>query len=180
MTLPSAPDVSQIDVINRIYWPEPPLGRPVAHRHGRDLSVGEPHGEPLFFLIQGPLMLNWRRRIQGIPFPRMENGELSADHLPTMERFRLWADAHVHVHGREEWIFIKVYCHGLQERALDHLAGPTMRAFLAELLAHFQGRDDAVLHFVSPRQMANAALAAVDGQRGDPHKHLDYHWRLAF
>jgi hypothetical protein len=178
LTMPSAPDRTQVPVINSIYTPSLPLDSRAAHGQGEPLSVGCILEDPVFFLIDGPLLFNWRRKKLGIPVPRIENGELSADYLPTLQRFRLWASARVHVIGRPEWIFIKLHCHGLQERNMAGLAGETMGRFAKELLA-FVNSSGSFLHFVSAREMANIALAAVNGAEGDPDDYRNYNWKLA-
>lgn len=177
MTMPSAPDPTQVGVLNAIYTPGGPLDRPAPHRTGTPLRVGAPLSNPLFFLIQGPLLLNWRRRKQGVPVPRLENGDLAADFLPTLERFRLWVSANVHVRGRPEWVFVKLHCHGLQERHLPGLTGEPMRRFLEELLA-WAPEHGMKLHFVTAREMANIAVAAVQGEDGDPERFRNFRWRL--
>ncbi|MDZ4186032.1 MAG: hypothetical protein U1D97_13785, partial [Desulfuromonadales bacterium] len=178
LTMPSAPDPTQVGIINSIYTPGGPLDHPAPHRTGTPLRVGSPLPDPPFFLIQGPLLLNWRRRKYGLPFPRTENGDLGADYLPTMERFRLWVSANIHVQGRPEWVFVKLHCHGLQERHIPCLAGEPMRRFLEELLA-WAPKQGMKLHFVTAREMANIAMAAVEGKSGDPDEFKDYRWRLA-
>lgn len=177
MTMPSAPDPTQVGIINAIYVPGGPLDRPAPHRSGMPLRVGATLPNPPFFLIQGPLLLNWRARKFGIPFPRIENGDLGADYPPTLDRFRLWTSANVHVQGRPEWIFVKLHCHGLQERHLWCLTGEPIRRFLEELLA-WAPACGTRLHFVTAREMANIALAAVEGAKGDPDEFRDYNWKL--
>jgi hypothetical protein len=177
MTMPSAPDPTQIGMINAIYVPGGPLDRPAPHRSGTPLRVGAALSNPPFFLIQGPLLLNWRARKYGIIFPRIENGDLSADYPPTLDRFRLWTSANVHVQGRPEWVFVKLHCHGLQERHLRCLTGEPIRRFLEELLA-WASACGIRLHFVTAREMANIALAAVEGAKGDPDEFRDYNWKL--
>ena len=113
-----------------------------------------------------------------MPFPRLENGELSADYLPSVGRFCVWASTNIHVLGRPEWIFIKLHCHGLQERHTKYLAGESMRRFLGELLSYARNHPRLQLHFVTAREMANIALAAVEGADGDPNDVKDLYWKL--
>jgi hypothetical protein len=178
MTMPSAPDATQAPVINSIYTPIPPLDHRAAHRNGNPLKAGDNLEDPIFFLINGPLLLNWRRRKYGFPFPRIENGELGSDYPPTLQRFRLWASARVHVLGRPEWIFIKLHCHGLQERNRASLTGQAMARFTEQLLANAD-ETGARLHFVSAREMANIVIAAVNGAEGDPDDFKNYNWKLS-
>ncbi len=177
MTMPSAPDKTQVSVINSIYTPSLPLTERACHRRGKPLRVGIVMEDPIFFMINGPLLINWGRRKHHVPLPRIENGELSCDYLPTLERFRLWASARIHVLGRPEWIFIKLHCHGLQERSLRFLAGDTMSKFAEDALA-LANDMGARLHFVTAREMANVAYAAVNGAKGDPDDWKNFSWRL--
>ena len=112
-TLPSAPDETQTKKINSIYYAEDNPDMPKSHNTGIDVEVGrKPSGD--LMIIQGPLTLNWKRRKLGI-FPRVENGEVSLDNPPTPDRIDLWIKQHIHVKGRPEWIFVKVYTHGTQQ-----------------------------------------------------------------
>ncbi len=177
MTMPSAPDPTQVPTINAIYVPGGALDRPVPHRRGRPLCVGMAMEDVRFFLVQGPLVWNWRRRKLGLPVPRLENGELGVDYPPTLERFRLWMKPCIGVRGRPDWLFVKLHCHGLQERHMPTLAGEGMGRFLDALFDY--GRSEGLtLHFVTAREMANIALAAVGGAEGDPDRYRDFYWRL--
>jgi hypothetical protein len=170
-TLPSAPDRSQVPVINAIYQCAHPLSERAPHRSGLPLAVGKP-GITLPILLQGPLLVNWRRRLWKIPVPRIENGNLTAEYPPTLERFRLWVSANIHVRGQPSWIFIKLHTHGLIDRHKTVLLGEPMKRFLAQLTEEFN--DYCRVHFVSAREAANIIFAAVDGQTGDPGQYRDY------
>ena len=52
-----------------------------------------------------------------------------------------------------------------------------MRRFLEELLT-WAPACGTRLHFVTAREMANIALAAVEGAKGDPDEFRDYNWKL--
>jgi hypothetical protein len=125
-------------------------------------------------LLQGPLLLDWTRRIFGVPVPRLENGDLGAEFPPSLHRFCLWVSANVHVAGRPEWVFVKLHTHGLIERHLETLLGEPVRRFLDRLVG---GLDDGIryrLHFATAREAVNMILAAVEGQAGDPGQFRDY------
>src|SRR5262249_4462153 len=70
-TLPSAPDPTQTRKINSIYYAVDDPLRPKSHDTGRDVGRGPapPNG---LMIVQGPLVLNWRRRKWGLA-PRVEN-----------------------------------------------------------------------------------------------------------
>jgi hypothetical protein len=176
LTLPSAPDRAQTAKINALYECAGPLDRRAPHRRGRDLRVGRPPATwPI--IVQGPLGLNFDRRLRGWRVPRLENGALTTAYPPTLGRLALWRRAAVTVEGRPDWIFIKLHCHGMDPTDEAAMLGTPMRRFLGELVED-AARERYRLHFVTAREMVNVALAACDGRRGDPADYFDYRLRL--
>jgi hypothetical protein len=176
-TLPSAPSPAQVSKINSLYECGAPLDEPVPHRRGRNLQCGRaPKIFPL--MIQGPLMLNLGRQKHRWPFPGIENGELTTANPPTMERLRLWQQAAITVHGRPEWLFIKLHCHGMDPRDEQAMLGSPIQQFLRELVGRPQRQDEYLVHFVTAREMVNIVLAACDGHSGNPGLYRDYRFHL--
>ncbi len=172
-TLPSAPDRSQVAVINAIYQCGHPHTERACHRSGPRLAAaGGTCRLPV--LLQGPLLIDWGRRVAGVPVPRLENGDLTAEYPPSAARFRRWARAMVQLDGRPEWIFIKLHAHGLVERHREALIGVPMRRTLDEVLERYSDGRLYQVHFVTAREAANIIFAAVDGQQGDPGQFRDY------
>src|SRR5262249_14114275 len=122
---------------------------------------------PLIF--QGPLGF----RLSGGRL-RIENGELTGRHPPTLERFHFWERAAIRVDGRPDWIFIKLHCHGMDPRDESAMFGESLRRFLRELTEWARASGKVRLHFVAAREMANIALAACDGRDGNPGEFRDY------
>lgn len=171
-TLPSAPNVSQTAKINAIYECALPLGQRAPHRKGKNLRTGcEPRIFPL--IVQGPLMLDFSRRKGGIPFPAIENGEITTLHPMTKERLRLWRTAAISVKGRPDWIFVKLHCHGMDPRDAQAMYGELWKSFLCEL-AEGARRGEYLFHFTTAREMINIILAACDGKSGDPGLFREY------
>jgi hypothetical protein len=171
-TLPSAPELSQTAKINALYECHRPLTRRAAHRWGRNLTVGRP---PTVFplIIQGPLWLSFagwpsRRR------PYTENGALTAAAPPSATRFRDWIRPAIGVVGREDWIFVKLHCHGMDPHDTPALLGEPVTDFLRALTDLARRSRRFRLHFVTAREMVNIALAACDGLSGDPASFRDY------
>jgi len=173
LTLPSAPDAAQVAKINALYECALPLDQRAPHRRGRDLRCGRP---PKTFplIIQGPLGLDFARRIKGWPVPCVENGALTALNPPTMHRLRMWCKAAIMVKGRPDWRFIKLHCHGMDPRDTMALLGDSMRLFLRELKESGRVSGKYKVHFVTAREMVNIILAACDGRDGDPGLYRDY------
>jgi hypothetical protein len=177
LTLPSAPSPAQVGKINALYEAALPLNRRAAHRRGRDLRRGRPP-ETFPLIIQGPLGLNFARRIGRWPVPCIENGMLTALYPPTVHRLQLWRQAAITVKGRPDWLFIKLYCHGMAPRDKAALLGEPIRLFLRELTEGARGSSEYRLYFVTAREMVNIILAACDGQDGDPGAYRDYRFQM--
>jgi hypothetical protein len=165
---------TQIAKINSLYECALPLDQAAPHREGRDLIAGRiPHTFPL--IIQGPLVTDLRRTLRSAR-PVLENGAITGANPPTMHRFALWKQAQVRVLGRPDWLFIKLFCHGMNPTQKDAVMGDSFRKFLSALVSGADDRKE-TLHFVSAREMANVLLAACDGREGNPGNYRDYRFR---
>jgi len=174
-TLPSAPNQSQMPKINAIYQCGAPLRERSPHRSGPNLQVGDTPTLPIIFT--GPLVFDWRRRLHGLPVPRVEDGALAGNYPLTIERFLNWQGAEISVQGQPEWVFVKLYCHGFFPFDQDVTIGEPMRRFLDEVLEYADRSGQFKIHFATSREAFNIAMAAVDGRKGDPTLYRDYQLR---
>jgi hypothetical protein len=169
-TFPAAPDESQPNRVNQIYWPDGDLARRRAYEHGRRARVGESFGDRLL-MIEGPLALVVRasshRPVQ------IENADITGKTPGSPDRVRTWVRQNIHVAGRPEWVFVKVHTHGTQEAHADALLGNGARR-LHEALAGYNDGHRWSLHYVTAREMYNVAMAAMDGKQGNPADWFDY------
>lgn len=173
MTLPSAPDESQVPMLNQIYECGNPLDQAVPHRSGTRVATnGKEPSLPLIFT--GPLVFNWTRRIAGLPFPRIDDGALAANQSLDMARFNRWRSANVTVSGRSDWVFIKLYCHGFFDYDQSVTIGEEAQRFFSELVETGDKTGKYRVHFASAREAFNMVSAAIDGKSGDPHAYRDY------
>lgn len=172
-TFPSAPDESQPAIINQIYWPEGDLSQARCHERGRRARVGDVQSDRIL-MVEGPLALvpRWSR----VPF-RIENAAITANDPATPSRIASWVAQDIHVHGRPEWIFVKVHTHGASEIQAASLLGEAGRAMHRELIGRYNDGVRWRLHYVTAREMYNIAIAAMAGEAGDPHAFRNY--RLA-
>jgi len=173
-TLPSAPNRTQTQTVNSIYYATED-GAPKSHDTGIPARVGSPSIGDLL-LIQGPLGLNWGWRKFGI-IPRIENADLTGANPPTLSRLLLWLNLHVHVEGRPDWVFIKLHTHGAPSPNREMLLGEPMHRFhnqLAEFIAGSRGRY--ALHYATAREMANIVHAAEAGKTGNPGDYRDFRY----
>jgi hypothetical protein len=168
-TFPSAPDESQPGIVNRIYWPEGDLARARAYEQGRPARVGEVRRDRIL-MIEGPLAPSLRRH--RVPV-RVEYGALTAVDPATAWRVRTWVSQGIHVEGRPEWVFVKVYTHGAPEAQAASLLGDGGRALHRALARYNDGRRY-VLHYVTAREMYNIAIAAMEGKSGNPARYRDH------
>jgi hypothetical protein len=171
-TLPTAPSETQTRTINRIYYATDDPGRPKSHDRGVEAEVnGSPSGD--LMIIQGPLTLDWVRRKWGL-FPRIESGEIKGDNPPSEHRADLWLKPRIHVKGNPNWVFIKVYTHGTQERNAQVLFGRPMDSLFSYMENRYNDGRRYRLHYVTAREMFNIIKAAEEGLRGDPQQYRNH------
>lgn len=162
---------SQTSKINSIYECGLPLAQRAAHRTGRDLARGRaPQVFPL--IVQGPLMAEFNANARSRRF-RLDNASLTGSNPATLRRLSLWKQAAISVHGKPDWLFIKLHCHGMDSRHEEATLGSVMQEFVRDLVTGAEDRKE-ILHFVSAREMVNIILAACDGREGNPGEYRDY------
>jgi hypothetical protein len=171
-TLPAAPLQSQVPRINAIYQCGHPLDQRNPHRSGPNLRVGVLPQLPVIFT--GPLVFNWRRRLWGLPVPRLDDGVLAGNYPMNLARLHRWSRAHIGVRGRPEWLFIKLYCHGFFPHDQAMVIGEPIRRSLDELLEYADRTGEFKVHFATAREAFNIAMAAVDGHSGEPGLYRNY------
>jgi hypothetical protein len=176
MTLPSAPDETQIPIINEIYECGLPLTEKMPHRKGNSVEVfGKKPQLPLIFT--GPLVFNWTRRIKGLPLPRIDDGALTANQPSDLARLNRWTGANVTVKGRTDWIFIKLYCHGFFDYDQRACIGEDAARFFTEIVENGEKTGKYKTHFASAREAVNMVFAAIDRKTGNPNLYRNYRLR---
>lgn len=173
MTLPSAPDQSQVQMFNQIYECGLPLTEKIPHRTGNRVAVlGNQPQLPLIFT--GPLVFNWTRRIKGLPIPRLDDGALVYNQPTNLARLNRWLSANVTVKGRPEWIFVKLYCHGFFDHDQRTSIGEDAVRFFNRIIENGEKTSDYKVYFASAREAFNMVLAAIDGKTGSPGEFRNY------
>ncbi len=176
MTLPSAPDQSQVARINAIYQCGHELNEARPHRSGPQLRVGDKTPQ-LPIIFTGPLVFNWRRRVRGLPVPRVDDGALAANQPLDLARLNRWRSSRIHIEGRPQWVFIKLYCHGFFQFDQPSTIGERIRRFWEEAIEQGERTGEFKIHFASAREAFNMAMAATDGREGEPGLYRDYRLR---
>lgn len=160
-TLPCAPADGQTRKVNSIYFADDDPDRPRSHDYGRDVVFGGNDSGDLL-LIQGPLMLNWKKRSRGF-MPGIENGDISLANGMTAGRMSLWLEAGISVAGREDVIFIKVHTHGVKPKNTPYLLGNEMSEVMSVMEKEWSRENGYSLLYVTAREMANVAFAFNKG-----------------
>ncbi len=158
--------------VNRIYMATDDPQRPKSYDTGTPVRVGQrPEGDLL--IMQGPTVLHveqlWKRER-----PVYDHGDITFVEPPSELRLNRWVQQHVHVEGRPEWVFVKVYTHGAVRRDLDTLLGPAANELFGDLGRRYNDGERYVLHYVTPREAYNIIQAAADGRSGNPNEYRDY------
>ena len=173
MTMPSAPDKTQVPMLNQIYECGLPLTEKMPHRTGNQVRVfGNQPQLPLIFT--GPLIFNWTRRVKGLPVPKIDDGALSANQTSDSARLKRWLSANVTVENRPEWIFVKLYCHGFFDYDQSACIGEQAQRFFAETIETGEKTGDYKVYFASAREAFNIVSAAIDGKVGSPGEYRNY------
>jgi hypothetical protein len=169
-TFPSAPDETQPNIVNQIYWPDGDPTRSRAHETGTTARVGHTMTDRIL-MIQGPLAI--ARRSPGLGI-RLDSAALTANDPASLSRLDTWVSQGVHVVGRPEWVFVKLHTHGAPEAQAESLLGEPGRALHTALARHYNDGQRYILHYVTAREMFNIALAGMAGCTGNPNAYRDY------
>jgi hypothetical protein len=169
-TFPSAPDESQPNIVNQIYWPVGDIAKKRAYERGERARVGEMRRDRIL-MIQGPLALATRPGT--IPI-RIENAAITAKEPGTARRIATWVNQHIHIEGRPEWVFVKVHTHGAPELQAGSLLGDGGRSLHRALAERYNDGREWILHYVSAREMFNIAMACMEGREGNPIDYRDH------
>jgi len=171
-TFPSVPSPTQPSKINSIYYAIDDPARPRSHDRGIDAGSA-PAPRNGLMLIQGPLVLDWRRRRWGVR-PRLENGCIQGSQPPSIGRVKLWLTARIQVSSRPDWFFVKLHAHGAEASNQEVLLGEPMVQFHRDLADRGRRDPEFHYHYVTAREMYNLVKAAEDGWSGSVAEALDY------
>ena len=124
-------------------------------------------------IFQGPLIfapsLNARRL-----FLDLDDGDIHEAIPASPRRVDRWIRANVHVAPRPDWLFVKVFAHGVSsDGEMEATVGPTMDQALSYLERRYNDGSQYVLHYVTAREAYNLALAAAEGATGHPRQYFD-------
>ncbi len=171
-TFPSLMVETEPYLINSIYYAKGDPHRPKSYNKGIHARSGV-KGAGDLMLIEGPFMIDWRRRKFGI-FPYIEYSDIACYLPPSKRRIPLWVRAGVGIIGRPEWLFIKVHGHGANRKNMPVVLSKEMADLHACLETQYNDGGRYMLHYVTAREAFNIIRAAEDGKDGNPASYRDY------
>jgi len=172
-TFPAYLEQSQPKFVNNIFYAIDDPHKPKSYNKGIQSKVGIDSDMYDLMLVQGPLMLNWKRRKLGF-FPNIEDGNIHKGNVFHKSKIDLWIKANIHVHGKKDWIFVKVFTHGASEKNYEQVLGHDAESLFDYLTQRYNDGENYILHFVTAREMYNIIRAAENNEKGDPNQYRDY------
>ena len=170
-TFPSIYLDSQPPFVNNIYAAKDD-DQPKSYSRPLPLSALR-DGSADLMIFQGPLLFTPSWKVSHL-FLDLEDGDIHPTVQPSAARVDSWIRANVHVAERPDWVFIKVFAHGISSAAdEDAIIGSNFDAALSHLEHEYNDGRRYVLHYITARQAYNLARAAADGKRGDPRQYFD-------
>jgi hypothetical protein len=171
-TFPSLYQSSQPSILNSIYAAADDA-RPKSYDHGLPLEALK-DGRADLMIFEGPLifMPSWSVRHL---FLTADDGDIHPSVPATAKRVDAWVRAAVHVPGRPDWIFVKVFGHGISsERDAEAALGSDFDSALRHLETRYNDGTRYLLHYVTAREAYNIVRAAMDDMHGDPEAYRDW------
>ncbi len=162
MTLPSAPDRSQVAMTNSIYVYDGDPEFAVPHATGHRLN-GNGKNVRLPLIMTGPLAFDMRTCF---PRPRLDDGALTSALGNDLSRFDRWCRSNITVGDRTDVLFVKLYCHGFFDHDQSYSIGEEAARFFGEVVERGAKSGNYTVHFASAREMFNIAMAVAQGERG--------------
>jgi hypothetical protein len=167
-TFPALGTGAQPRWANRIVRVKDDPQRSKSYDEARPAAVGMTPACDLH-LVSGPLVFH---AAQGRL--RLDDGQITGINVPRPDRLDAWVSAHVHVAGRPEWTFVKVYSHGCTDRNRLPFLTRELDRLWTDLEQRYNDGTRWRLHYVTAREAYNVIRAAEDGLSGDPGQYRDY------
>lgn len=155
-------------IVNQLYYATDDPAQPKSYDEGIRMKVGQPGiGDLLIF--EGPSVVGFNSLKL-----TYDHGDITMVDLPTPKRIDGWVDAGIHVEGRPEWIFVKVYTHGALLEDHEAVLGEWRDTLHSYLNEKYNDGEEYKLHYVTAREAYNIAKAAEAGKLGDPNDYRDF------
>jgi len=174
-TFPSIYENSQPRAVNSIYATRDDDGPKSYDRRLPLSALADGTGQLMMF--EGPLIFTptWNPRQM---FLYLDDGDIHTAGHASPSRADSWVRANVHVPERPDWVFIKLFSHGVTgEGDMESVLGSDFDATLSYLEREYNDGRRYVLHYITSREAYNLARAAAEGANGEPQQYIDAYVR---
>lgn len=170
-SFPSVYRQSQPNIVNAIYAAKDD-DQPKSYNRRLPLS-SLTNGSADLMMFEGPLVFAPSLRIRRL-FLDLDDGNIHAVMPASPRRVDHWIRANVHVPERPDWIFIKLWAHGVSSLEDEEATvGADFDATLTALEQNYNDGTQYALHYITAREAYNLAMAAARGAKGPPEQYLD-------
>jgi hypothetical protein len=170
-TFPAVYHQAQPPFVNTIYAARDDPG-PKSYRTAWPL-LDLKRGAADLMIFEGPLVLAPTSNLRRL-FIDVDDGNIHPGMPADATRVGRWINARVHVAERPDWVFVKVFAHGVSTMGdEDEVVGEHFESALNELERHYNDGRRYVLHYITAREAYNLAMAAASGATGSPSAYLD-------
>jgi hypothetical protein len=170
-TFPSVYQDAQPPFVNSIYAAKDDDG---PKSYARALSLKAlMDGSADLMIFQGPLIFAPSLSVRRLFFD-LDDGDIHGSIPASPARVDRWMRAGIHVASRPDWVFIKIFAHGVSTIEDENaVVGPTFDTALTYLERRYNDGQRYVLHYITSREAYNLVVAAVRGATGDPEQYFD-------
>lgn len=170
-TFPSLFEDSQPRQVNSIYAARDDPG-PKSYDNALPLTtLGDRTADLMIF--QGPLIFAPSLNVRHL-FLDLDDGDIHAAEHASPSRVDRWIRANVHVLQRPDWVFVKLFAHGISTpEDADAALGEDFDEALSYLERAYNDGTRYVLHYINAREAYNLARAAAEGATGGPQQYLN-------
>jgi hypothetical protein len=170
-TFPSVYDWAQPPLINRIYAAKDDE-RPKSYSDAWPLAELDRSSSSLM-IFEGPLIFSPSLNIKHL-FLDLDDGNIHAAVPASPRRADNWVRANVHVPERPDWVFIKLFAHGISTADDEEaVLGPAFDRTLSYLEKRYNDGRQYRLRYITAREAYNLAHAAGLGATGSPEAYLN-------
>lgn len=169
-TFPSVYDWAQPPLINRIYAAEDDE-RPKSYSDARPLTELDRPASLMIF--EGPVVFSPSLNIKHLFFD-LDDGNIHASVPASSKRADSWVRANIHVPERPDWVFVKLFAHGISTPEDEEaVLGPALDRTLSYLERRYNDGRQYRLRYITAREAYNLARAAAFGAKGGPDAYLN-------
>jgi hypothetical protein len=124
-------------------------------------------------IFQGPLIFAPSLSLRHL-FVDLDDGDIHASQHASPTRADRWVRANVHVPQRPDWVFVKLFSHGISTSGdAEACLGDDFHETLSYLERAYNDGTRYLLHYITAREAYNLARAAAEGATGEPQQYLD-------